>query len=47
MDHAVWDSSVQTNIGVITNITNQLKNHLPNTIVYPVLGNHEPSPLNV
>ncbi|KDR09868.1 Sphingomyelin phosphodiesterase [Zootermopsis nevadensis] len=47
VDHAVWDSSVQTNIGVITNITNQLKNHLPNTIVYPVLGNHEPSPLNV
>jgi predicted MPP superfamily phosphohydrolase len=46
VDHAVWDSSVTTNIEVIKNITEQLQ-IFPNTPVYPVLGNHEPSPLNV
>jgi hypothetical protein len=47
VDHAVWDSSFSTNIGVITNIRKQLQKNFPNTTVYPVLGNHEPSPLNV
>jgi hypothetical protein len=47
VDRAVWDTSVPTNIAVITNITNRLLTTFPNTVVYPVLGNHEPSPLNV
>jgi hypothetical protein len=47
VDRAVWDTSVPTNIGVLTNITDRLLTVFPNTVVYPVLGNHEPSPLNV
>jgi predicted MPP superfamily phosphohydrolase len=47
VDRVVWDTSVPTNIGVLTNITNKLLATFPNTVVYPVLGNHEPSPLNV
>jgi hypothetical protein len=47
VDRVVWDTSIPTNIGVITNITNKLRTKFPNTTVYPVFGNHEPSPLNV
>jgi hypothetical protein len=47
VDRIVWDTSVATNIGILTNITNKLLTTFPNTVVYPVFGNHEPSPLNV
>jgi hypothetical protein len=47
VDHAVWDTSIQGNTEVITNITQRLKEVFPDTPVYPILGNHEPSPLNV
>ncbi|KAJ4436564.1 hypothetical protein ANN_16597 [Periplaneta americana] len=47
VDHAVWDTSVQKNKDVITKVLTQIKTDFPDTPVYPVLGNHEPSPLNV
>jgi hypothetical protein len=47
VDRVVWDTSIPTNIGVITNITDIVLTTFPNTSVYPVFGNHEPSPLNV
>jgi hypothetical protein len=43
----VWDTTIPTNIGVLKNITDKVLTTFPNTPVYPVFGNHEPSPLNV
>ncbi|XP_023725625.1 sphingomyelin phosphodiesterase [Cryptotermes secundus] len=47
VDRVVWDTKIPTNIGVLTNITERLLTTFPNTPVYTVFGNHEPSPLNV
>jgi hypothetical protein len=47
VDHAVWNTSIPGNTDVITKVMNELKEDFPDTPVYPILGNHEPSPLNV
>jgi len=47
VDHAVWATSIPGNTDVITKIMERLKADFPDTPVYPILGNHEPSPLNV
>jgi hypothetical protein len=47
VDHAVWNTSIPGNSDVITKIMERLKADFPDTPVYPILGNHEPSPLNV
>jgi hypothetical protein len=47
VDHAVWNTSIQKNSDVITKVLKQLQADFPDTPVYPILGNHEPSPLNV
>jgi hypothetical protein len=47
VDHAVWATSIPGNTDIITNIMERLKADFPDTSVYPILGNHEPSPLNV
>jgi hypothetical protein len=47
VDHAVWNTSIQKNSDVIRKVLTQLKTDFPDTPVYPILGNHEPSPLNV
>ena len=47
MDHAVWDTSIAGNTEAITKFMERLKADFPVTPVYPILGNHEPSPLNV
>jgi hypothetical protein len=47
VDHGVWNTSIQTNSDVITKAMTRLKADFPDTPVYPILGNHEPSPLNV
>lgn len=47
VDHAVWATSIDGNKKIITDVTQELKTKFPDTPVYPILGNHEPSPLNV
>jgi len=47
IDHGVWNTSIQKNSDIITKVLKQLNTEFPDTPVYPILGNHEPSPLNV
>lgn len=47
VDHGVWNTSIQKNSDVITKVLQRLNTEFPDTPVYPILGNHEPSPLNV
>jgi hypothetical protein len=47
VDHAVWDTSIQKNSDAITKVMQELRTDFPDIPVYPILGNHEPSPLNV
>lgn len=47
VDHSVWSTSITANSDVITKVMNELKEEFPDTPIYPILGNHEPSPLNV
>ncbi|KDR09869.1 Sphingomyelin phosphodiesterase [Zootermopsis nevadensis] len=46
VDHAIWNTSIQKNSDVITKVTQKMRTDFPDTPVYPILGNHEPSPLN-
>jgi predicted MPP superfamily phosphohydrolase len=47
VDHAVWDTSIEKNSDVMEKVLEKLKADFPDTPIYPILGNHEPSPLNV
>ncbi|PNF14903.1 hypothetical protein B7P43_G04321 [Cryptotermes secundus] len=47
VDHAIWNTSIEKNSDVITKVLKQLQADFPDTPVFPILGNHEPSPLNV
>jgi predicted MPP superfamily phosphohydrolase len=47
IDHGVWNTSIQKNSDVITKVLQRLNTEFPDTSIYPILGNHEPSPLNV
>jgi UDP-2,3-diacylglucosamine pyrophosphatase LpxH len=47
VDHALWNTSIQKNSDVITKVTHELRKIFPDTPVYPVLGNHDTSPVNV
>ena len=47
VDHAFWDTSIAGNTDIITKIMERLKADFPDTPVYPILGNHEPSPIDV
>ena len=47
IDHGVWNTSIQKNSDVITKVLQRMNEEFPDTPMYPILGNHEPSPLNV
>jgi predicted MPP superfamily phosphohydrolase len=47
VDHAVWDTGIEKNSEVIEKVLKKLKEEFLDTPIYPILGNHEPSPLNV
>jgi hypothetical protein len=47
VDHAVWDTGIEKNSDVIEKVLKKLEADFPDTPIYPILGNHEPSPLNV
>lgn len=47
IDHGVWNTSILKNSDAIVRVLQQLNTEFPDIPVYPILGNHEPSPLNV
>lgn len=47
ISHRVWDTSVDGNQQALTLIYDLLDKYFGNATVLPVLGNHEPHPLNV
>jgi hypothetical protein len=44
--HAVWNTTIPLNADIIKAITRKVQEYFPNTPLYQVLGNHEPSPIN-
>lgn len=47
VDHAVWETSLIGNERSIAQTFNSMRALFPNIPIYPVLGNHEPHPVNV
>ncbi|CAG2059286.1 unnamed protein product, partial [Timema podura] len=47
VDHAIWQTTPESNSEVITHVTKLFKKVFPKTPVYFALGNHEPSPINL
>lgn len=45
MSHRIWETSVDHNSKSISKIYSYFKDHF-DVPVFPVLGNHEPHPLN-
>lgn len=46
IDHGIWETSKEGNIQNLIKMYDYIHNLFNNTIMYPVLGNHEPHPLN-
>nr|XP_022899981.1 sphingomyelin phosphodiesterase-like [Onthophagus taurus] len=47
ISHRVWDTSIIGNTEDIKLLYNTLLEKFPNSPVFPILGNHEPHPLNI
>ncbi|XP_030370213.1 sphingomyelin phosphodiesterase [Scaptodrosophila lebanonensis] len=47
VDHMVWSTSVEKNVGVLSKVTDQLASAFDGVGIYPCIGNHEPHPLNL
>ncbi|XP_025831872.1 sphingomyelin phosphodiesterase-like [Agrilus planipennis] len=47
IDHRVWKTEKQNNINVMRQNYDIIDTAFPNIPVYPVLGNHEPHPINL
>ncbi|XP_076234537.1 sphingomyelin phosphodiesterase [Calliopsis andreniformis] len=46
IDHGVWETSKNRNKRSIQEVYNKIRETFKDTQVYPILGNHEPHPLN-
>ncbi|XP_078034652.1 sphingomyelin phosphodiesterase 1 [Augochlora pura] len=46
IDHGVWETSKEGNTNSLTKIYNKIHEMFGKIPVYPILGNHEPHPLN-
>jgi hypothetical protein len=47
VDHAMWNTSIQGNSDTIIRIIKEIRTNFPDITLLPILGNHEPHPLNV
>lgn len=47
IDHGIWATSRQSNIESLIKSFHKIKENFKNIPVYPILGNHEPHPLNL
>lgn len=46
INHRVWMTSIKDNIKNIKQLYAKLRETFVDTPVFPILGNHEPNPLN-
>lgn len=46
VDHTVWATTVETNMQSIAKIYEYFAEEFGDLQVYPVIGNHEPQPVN-
>ena len=44
--HDIWNQTKESNLHVLRETVQQLRQFFPNTRVYPALGNHESAPVN-
>ncbi|XP_043471211.1 sphingomyelin phosphodiesterase 1-like [Leptopilina heterotoma] len=47
IDHGVWETTLEDNAKTLTKSYNLMKETFPNKMIFPILGNHEPNPVNV
>jgi sphingomyelin phosphodiesterase len=47
VDHAVWETTKESNLAIIRRVTNLFKEKFPGIPVYIAIGNHEAHPSNV
>ncbi|XP_043271532.1 sphingomyelin phosphodiesterase-like [Venturia canescens] len=47
IDHGVWETTKEGNIESIKKSYKKMKETFPDIAIYPIIGNHEPHPLNV
>lgn len=45
--HDIWHQNTSRNLNSTVLLTETLKRYFPNTPIFPILGNHEPFPVNV
>ena len=45
--HDVWSTDKAENLLIIDRLMDLMRTYFPNTPIYPTLGNHESSPVNV
>lgn len=46
VDHGVWETTIEKNIKSLNKIYFQIRETFGNIPVYPIIGNHEPHPVN-
>ncbi|XP_071578444.1 sphingomyelin phosphodiesterase 1 [Temnothorax nylanderi] len=46
IDHGVWETSIEGNVISLYKSYRQIRETFPDITVYPILGNHEPHPVN-
>ncbi|GLV41289.1 uncharacterized protein CBL_04813 [Carabus blaptoides fortunei] len=46
VSHRVWATSIESNMQSIKKLYAQFRQSFPSTTIFPILGNHEPNPLN-
>ncbi|XP_033225368.1 sphingomyelin phosphodiesterase 1-like [Belonocnema kinseyi] len=47
IDHGVWETTRESNTEILVKSYKLIRNTFPDKKVYPIIGNHEPHPLNV
>lgn len=47
IDHGVWETTKEDNAETLTKSYNLIYNTFPDKKIFPILGNHEPNPVNV
>lgn len=45
--HNVWSTSIEENSKIILQSAETIRKYLPDTRVIPLIGNHEPHPVNL
>lgn len=46
ISHRVWNTSTGMNNAELATVFGTIAEYFPNTFIFPIVGNHEPHPLN-